>query len=46
MEFDIEHLVYGFGFLGAKAPLGPIDVKVKPKKFRNSMIMLELLDDL
>ena len=32
--------------LGAKAPLGPLDVKVKvkAKKLRNSMILLELLD--
>ena len=37
-------------FLGAKAPLGPLDEKekekVKAKKFRNSMILPELLDDL
>ena len=33
-------------FLGARAPLGPLDVKVKPKKFRNHIILLELLDDL
>ena len=39
-------------FLGAKAPLGPQDVKVKvkvkvkAKKFRNSMILPELPDDL
>ena len=37
-------------FLGARAPLEPLDVKVKvkveAKKFRNGQIMLELLDDL
>ena len=35
-------------FLGAKAPLGPLDVKVKvkAKRLRYSMILLELLDDL
>ena len=41
-------------FLGAKAPLGPLDEKekekgkekVKAKKFRNSMILPELLDNL
>ena len=33
-------------FLGARAPLGSLDVKVKAKKFRNSMILLELLNDL
>ena len=38
-------------FLGAKAPLGPLDVKVKvkvkvkPKKLRNSMILPKLIDD-
>ena len=35
-------------FLGAKAPLGPLDEKekVKAKKFRNSIILPELLDNL
>ena len=37
-------------FLGAKAPLGPVDVKVKvkvkAKKFQNSMILPESPDDL
>ena len=40
-------------FLGAKAPLGPLEqkvkvkvkVKVKAKKLRNSMILPKLLDD-
>ena len=42
----------GMAFLGARTPLRPLDVKlkvkvkVKAKKFRNSMLLLELLDDL
>ena len=41
-------LKFALSFLGARAPLGPLDVevKVKAKKFRNSMILLELLEDL
>ena len=36
-----------FEVFGAKAPLGPLDVKVKvkAKKLRNSMILPKLLDD-
>ena len=41
---------YLVAFLGAKAPLEPLDVKVKvkveAKKFRKCQIMLKLLDDL
>ena len=37
-------------FLGARTPLRPLEVKlkvkVKAKKFRNNMLLLELLDDL
>ena len=43
--------IYEVTFLGAKAPLGSLEqklkvkVKVKPKKLRNSMILPKLLDD-
>ena len=47
--FQHLFLVYMFIFLGAKAPLGSLEqkvkVKVKEKNLRSSMILPELLDD-